>query len=564
MKSNLTSVSMPCGVASGQRLMARFTFVACLFAVSLSFWSCDMLKGLKKEQAPTIVLVPVKSTVNVGEKITLDASGTSGGVAYNWIFKSRPPGSRATISNANQAVAEFVPDVPGVYIIEVSVTSDGNLTSKQETTITINVPGKPPVVSAGQSGTAANGQKFVLDGSKTADPDGNRLTYQWTFKSKPAGSTAAISSADNALASFTPDVLGAYVVVLTVSDGNWPPVTAEVTITSVLPIGQSIAGSWTAEEGTSGGGDYSPRNHFYTFQVGGNNQPVSLTVASANINVGLYVYDPLGKPVDPYGTGYARSSKEDMVLNAGTYTVMVTTSARYDIGAYTLRGTRMSSVFTRIPTVRVKALNVGFGLEGGGGTTYSPRNHFYTFEVTEDNSYIDINAQLAQSTLWFDLAGPSGARVVYSYVGTPRAEIVKLNKGVYSLWLGTGQRDAIANYNLDVFGNVQNLKQYQFDSAIVPDAYIGKGGKITYTLNVTENNTALDVSLRSPDVTGAFWVYNPNGQQIAYSYNGNYQWVNESVSKGAYQIVLEPGSNTSGLGKYTLSVYGKFADLKKQ
>lgn len=558
MRTILTPEFIPSGAGRAQHTVAQTMFLAVLAFLTIALWGCE-----PKLEPPAIVLVPVKTTATVGEKVTLDASGTAGGVTYSWIIKTRPPGSRSELTNANRAVAEFVPDLPGTYVFEVSVTNGDNLSSKREVTVTINIPGKPPVANAGQSGTATNGQRVVLDGSKSSDPDGDRLAYRWTLKSKPTGSNATISSPDNVQASFTPDVLGAYVIVLTVSDGNWTAVTTEITITSIMPVSRSISGSWTAGDGTSGGRDYSPRNQFYTFQVAGNNRPVSLTVTSSDINVGLYVYDPLNKPVNPYGTGYARSRTEDMVLNAGTYTVMVGTQERYDIGAYTLKGIGMESAFTRIPTIRAKALDVSFSIEGGGGQIYSPRNHYYTFEVTEDNSYIDINAQSAQSTLWFDLFGPSGARVVYSYTGTPRYEIPKLNKGLYSLWLGSGPRDAIAKYNLDLFGNVQNLKQYVYDSAIVPDAYIGKGGKITYTLTVTENNTALDISLRSPDVGGAFTVYNPNGQQIAYSYVGNYQWVNEAASKGIYKIVLEPNGNTSGLGKYTLSVYGKFTDLKK-
>ena len=112
-------------------------------------------------------------------------------------------------------------------------------------------------------------------------------------------------------------------------------------------------------------------------------------------------------------------------------------------------------------------------------------------------------------------------------------------------------------------GKIQNLKQTIYESIIQPDNYIGKNGPITYTLNVTENNIVLDISLRSPNVPRNVQLYDPNNVRSDYSNVTNYGYTVSPVNKGIYKVIVTPGSS-SGIDKYTLSVYGKSSDLKKQ
>ncbi len=222
---------------------------------------------------------------------------------------------------------------------------------------------------------------------------------------------------------------------------------------------------------------------------------------------------------------------------------------------------------------RLQVANVSFGDEGGGGgfgnrPPISPRNHFYTFDITEDNAPIEINVSSADVSVWLVLRAPTGEET-YTYgtqpAGTPRTILKKFNKGTYGLYIGTGKRDDIGKYSLEVTGKVQNLKQTVYNSAIQAGSYVGKKAAITYTLTVTEDNSVLDVSLRSPDIVGNIDIYNPSGIRLDYSTAAtNYVYAIEKVNKGTHKIVVTPGISTSGTGNYRLSVYGKFSDLKKQ
>ena len=60
-----------------------------------------------------------------------------------------------------------------------------------------------------------------LDGSKSHDPEGKSLLYQWSFVTKPLGSNAAIVSANAPNPSIQPDTEGIYTVKLRISDGTF-------------------------------------------------------------------------------------------------------------------------------------------------------------------------------------------------------------------------------------------------------------------------------------------------------------------------------------------------------
>lgn len=83
-------------------------------------------------------------------------------------------------------------------------------------------PNKAPVANAGadQSVTLRTGLIVTLDGSRSIDPDGQTLSYEWSWLNRPANSQANLASALDVKAAFVPDVVGTYVASLVVSDGQ--------------------------------------------------------------------------------------------------------------------------------------------------------------------------------------------------------------------------------------------------------------------------------------------------------------------------------------------------------
>jgi len=77
-----------------------------------------------------------------------------------------------------------------------------------------------PVANAGPDQTAPVGTTIYLNGTASSDPDGNPLTFAWSFLSKPRASTATLTSATTVTPTFVIDKAGSYTVQLTVSDGQ--------------------------------------------------------------------------------------------------------------------------------------------------------------------------------------------------------------------------------------------------------------------------------------------------------------------------------------------------------
>ncbi|MFP4093450.1 MAG: PKD domain-containing protein [Cyclobacteriaceae bacterium] len=99
------------------------------------------------------------------------------------------------------------------------------------------IPGSPPNVEAGTDVNATVGNSVQLSGTAN-DPDGDPLTISWTVTSAPAGSTASVNNASSLDATFVPDVPGNYTLRLTVDDGNYDPVSDELTIVAAEAVGE--------------------------------------------------------------------------------------------------------------------------------------------------------------------------------------------------------------------------------------------------------------------------------------------------------------------------------------
>ncbi len=171
-------------------------------------------------------VVALGSTVQLDGSHSTDVDGDS--LTYQWQLIQQPAGSTASLSDASSVIPTFVADVAGTYVVQLTVNDNHNHTATD--TVSITTENAPPTANAGNPQTVHVGATVQLDGSKSSDPDHDTLSYSWSFTSKPSGATAAISDAASASPTFIADVLGTYVVQLTVNDGHGHTAAATVRI----------------------------------------------------------------------------------------------------------------------------------------------------------------------------------------------------------------------------------------------------------------------------------------------------------------------------------------------
>jgi hypothetical protein len=180
--------------------------------------------------------------------VTLDGTNSkdddSDPLGFMWVLVSKPANSNAELLLATSPKPTFQADVVGTYVATLVVT-DNKLakSSPATTTITASIDNRPPTASAGLSRNEVLGV-ITLDGSKSLDLDGNPLTYKWSLLAKPEKSSAALSSATEAMPKFTADLAGIYVFGLVVNDGkvDSAPVTISITASSANQAPTAVPG----------------------------------------------------------------------------------------------------------------------------------------------------------------------------------------------------------------------------------------------------------------------------------------------------------------------------------
>ncbi|MCP5050946.1 MAG: hypothetical protein GY940_27520, partial [bacterium] len=238
----------------------------------------DWVQASTQNQAP--VADPGEGqTVHPGASVTLDGSNSydpdeNYPLTYSWSIVQKPAGSQASLTTPDQVTTSITIDTIGDYRIRLVVTDGLNLSSEPAETL-ISTSNSPPVADAGgdQSVTLVNTTVF-LDGSQSWDPDGDDLTYLWTFIQTPAGSQAVLSDPTAVNPDFTADVYGTYEIQLVVSD-PWVSSPADSVIVSfdnIAPVADAGANQSTNAGDTvvfdgSGSSDPNGDSLTYSWQI---------------------------------------------------------------------------------------------------------------------------------------------------------------------------------------------------------------------------------------------------------------------------------------------------------
>ena len=193
--------------------------------------------------------VVIASTVTLDGTASTDANNDS--LSYKWVLQSKPATSSATLAAATSAKPTFKADVAGTYVATL-VVNDGKANSElAAVSILASATNLAPVAKPGVNQSVVTGTKVSVDASASSDPNGDSITYRWSLLFKPAGSTATLSSATTASATFTADLAGTYLVGLTVNDGKVDSPVVVLTVTAAKLNAVPVANAGTNQNVTA-------------------------------------------------------------------------------------------------------------------------------------------------------------------------------------------------------------------------------------------------------------------------------------------------------------------------
>ncbi len=287
-----------------------------------------LFKNKLQENTPPVANAGEDQTSYLGAQVTLNGSGSSDvdaqALTYTWSLVSKPEGSAATLSSTTSVSPKFLADKRGAYVAQL-VVNDGFASSAPDT-VTVEVRNRLPVANAGTGQTRALGQTVSVNGAGSSDPDGDPLTYAWSFVSVPAGSAAVLTTPANVTTSFTLDVPGSFVLQLVVNDGFDDSLPGTVTIKT-----NNIAPKANAGEDTSarvgdtvsldGRGSSDPDGDALSYQWMFVSRPTGSAAVLRNAATATPDFT-----LDKSGTYIAQLTVNDGVLNSVPDTVTIGTA----------------------------------------------------------------------------------------------------------------------------------------------------------------------------------------------------------------------------------------------
>lgn len=234
-------------------------------------------------------------TINLPtDSVMLDGSASSdpdGTISsFQWTKISGP--ASFTINNVSAAITAVKNIVAGTYRFELKVTDNGGLSAKDTVQIMVDDPSinQPPIANAGPDQTITLPTNSVnLDGSGSADPDNNIISYAWTKIAGP--SSFNIANANTIQTPVTNLVQGVYQFELKVTDAGalFSKDTVQVTVNNPVnhpPVANAGADQTitlpTNTVNLDGSGSTDPDNNIVSYLWTIVQGPPSYTIVNPN------------------------------------------------------------------------------------------------------------------------------------------------------------------------------------------------------------------------------------------------------------------------------------------
>ena len=212
----------------GQRIVTSCNlWHFCIFMLMLLASACSAPKDKPGAEDAGANGTPIADAgpdkqVLVGQKLQLNGFGSSdpekSELQYHWEIVKLPVGAELDLGDVSLPEISFRATQPGNYVLALHVMDKEELRSAPARII-ITVTNSKPIARASYQGILEVGENITLDASASTDDDGHSLTYHWALITKPGLSQASLLDPTAKLASFIPDMVGAYVFHLMASDG---------------------------------------------------------------------------------------------------------------------------------------------------------------------------------------------------------------------------------------------------------------------------------------------------------------------------------------------------------
>ncbi len=374
-----------------------YTDICAVRFMGNSYAGFDVLYQTPPSNLPPVANAGTDQSVHVGNTVMLNGSGSSDPngdlLTYNWTFISKPGGSSATLSDPTLVNPTFTVDKAGTYKVKL-VVNDGTVDSVADTVLisTINVK---PVANAGDDQSVYVGSLVTLDGSGSSDPDGDQVTYNWAFQSKPQNSSATLNNPTSASPTFTVDKAGTYVVKLIVNDGalNSDPDTVTISNINVAPVADAGMDQAITTIGTTvqldGTQSYDPDGDPITYQWAFTSIPDGSTASLADADTATPTFT-----ADVHGEYVVQLVVKDTSLLSAQDAVVISFT---NIKPVANAGTSQSAVVGDTVTIN------GSGSTDGNGDNLT---YQWSFSSVPDGSNAEIAGPTAITTTFVpDKAG---------------------------------------------------------------------------------------------------------------------------------------------------------------
>ncbi len=293
----------------------------------------------------------------------------------------------------------FTADALGDFVVQL-IVNDGTVNSLADT-VKITTANTAPTANAGPDQTVSVGSLVSLTGLASSDPEGSALTYFWSLTTRPAGSTAVLSSPTSATPTFTADRPGTYVAQLVVNDGslNSPPDTVTISTVNVPPVANAgpdqvvpVGSLVVLNGGGSSDADGQPLTYAWSFT----SKPTGSTATLSNATTVSPTFI-----ADLPGLYVAQLIVNDSIVPSAPDTVTITTQNR-------------APVANAGPDATVE-VNKAIQLDGTGSSDPDGNPLTYAWSITSaptGSTAALTNATSAKPSLTPDLEGDYTIRLI--------------------------------------------------------------------------------------------------------------------------------------------------------